>query len=136
MRSEHIAANSQMGKQYCIGHSRHSFVNSSQSAHFPIRLFASLRQGPEGGYQNTSKPAVPRNGRRCSMLSEYCKKFIFQLLITSIGLLLCLHRCLRRVLLQSSHCEFLALESHDISRRYRYKMLAGSAQGDTKCALE
>ena len=56
--------------------------------------------------------------------------------ISSIGLLLCLRRSVRRELVQSTNIGGCTFESNDFSRRNCYKMLSGATKNYPECPLQ
>lgn len=53
-----------------------------------------------------------------------------------LEVLLCVRRCLWRILLQPSHVELLASEPHDLPRGDCHEMLTRPAEGDPECPLQ
>ena len=51
-------------------------------------------------------------------------------------LLLCFHRCIRRIFLQPAHIGIPALEPHGVPGRNRDQVLAGTTEDYPKCPLQ
>lgn len=45
-------------------------IGDSQASHLALRILDSIRQSPDGCYQDIVEPAIERNGRRCGTVSS------------------------------------------------------------------